>query len=105
MKVLCFDKFLDRNGVLIYPTLPETAPKHNQTLLKGNYCGYTMVFNITGHPVTQVPLGLSEDGLPVGFQVVTNAYNDHLSIGVAELLEKEFGGWVPPFEVKLNKID
>ena len=93
------------NGVLIFPTLPEPALKHNQTLLKGNYCGYTMVFNITGNPVTQVPMGLNKEGLPVGFQIVTTPNNDHLSIGVAELLEKEFGGWVPPFEVKLNKIE
>ena len=61
-----------------------------------------MIFNITGHPVTQVPLGLTKSGLPVGLQIVTNPFNDHLSIGVAELLERAFGGWVPPFQIKIS---
>ena len=94
-------EMLGSNGVLLYPTLPETAPKHNGALLKSNCVGYTMIFNITGHPVTQVPLGLTKSGLPVGLQIVTNPFNDHLSIGVAELLESEFGGWVPPFTIKV----
>lgn len=64
-----------------------------------------MVFNITGNPVTQVPLGLTKEGLPVGLQIVTTAHNDHLSIGVAELLDKQFNGWAPPFNIKLNRID
>ncbi|XP_054157382.1 fatty-acid amide hydrolase 2-like [Oppia nitens] len=94
------NQLLGDNGVLIYPTLPFTAPKHNVTLLNTNNIGYTMIFNITGNPVTQVPLGLTKDGLPMGCQVVAAPYNDHLTIGVAELLEKEFGGWVPPFNIE-----
>jgi fatty acid amide hydrolase 2 len=55
-----------------------------------------MIFNVLGLPVTQVPLGLSKSGLPIGLQIVSGPFNDHLSIGVAEELEKTFGGWVPP---------
>ena len=47
-------------------------------------------------PVTQVPLGLGDDGLPLGVQVAAGDGNDHLSIAVALELEKVFGGWVPP---------
>jgi len=47
-----------------------------------------------------VPLGLSKSGLPVGLQVIASPLNDHLSIAVAEELEKGFGGWVSPSEIK-----
>lgn len=50
-------------------------------------------------PVTQVPLGLSKEGLPLGIQVVAAPYQDHLAIAVAKELEKAFGGYVPPFKV------
>jgi len=46
--------------------------------------------------VTQVPLGLNREGLPLGVQVAGPHGRDHLTIAVALELEKEFGGWVPP---------
>jgi fatty acid amide hydrolase 2 len=55
-----------------------------------------IVFNLSGVPVTQVPLGLNGDGLPLGVQVVAGPGNDHVSIAVALELERVFGGWVPP---------
>jgi fatty acid amide hydrolase 2 len=54
------------------------------------------VFNLAQVPVTEVPLGLSEDGLPVGVQVAAGRERDHVSIAVALDLERVFGGWVPP---------
>lgn len=51
-------------------------------------------------PVTQVPLGLSSEGLPMGIQVVSAPYNDGLTIAVAKHLEKQFGGYVPPFKLE-----
>jgi fatty acid amide hydrolase 2 len=55
-----------------------------------------LVFNLTGLPVTQVPLGLNEKGLPLGVQVAARVGNDHLTIAVALELERVFGGWTPP---------
>ncbi|KAH0630988.1 hypothetical protein JD844_004439 [Phrynosoma platyrhinos] len=54
------------------------------------------IFNILGLPVTQCPLGLSKERLPLGIQVVAGPHNDHLTLAVARYLEKAFGGWVPP---------
>lgn len=65
-----------------------------QFLRPYNY-GFWCVFNALKLPVTQVPLGLGSDGLPVGLQIVTAPYKDHLSIALAKILEEEFGGWVP----------
>jgi fatty acid amide hydrolase 2 len=46
--------------------------------------------------VTQVPLGLDADGLPLGVQVVGARGSDATTIAVARALEEDFGGWVPP---------
>lgn len=54
------------------------------------------IFNVLGLPVTQCPLGLSSEGLPLGIQLVAASYNDHLTLAVARYLEEAFGGWVLP---------
>jgi fatty acid amide hydrolase 2 len=46
--------------------------------------------------VTQTPLGLDRQGLPLGVQVVAGPGRDHVSIAVAMELERVFGGWTPP---------
>ena len=96
------ESLLDDDALLILPTLPEKAPKHNGTFLRMNNCGYTAIFNIMELPVTQVTLGLGRrTGMPVGFQVVGRRLNDRLTIATAELLAKRFEGWTPPFKVDL----
>ena len=47
-------------------------------------------------PVTEVPLGLNEAGLPLGVQVAAGRDRDHVAIAVAMELERAFGGWAPP---------
>lgn len=93
-------EMLGDRGVLLYPTHPLPAPLHNQPLLLTANFAYTGIFNTLGLPATAVPLGLSAEGLPVGLQVIGAPYMDRLTIAVARELEKEFGGWVPPFQVE-----
>ena len=92
-----FRQLLGDDGVFLFPTFPVPAPYHNQPVLAPFDAVYTAVFNVLGLPVTHVPMGLNEEGVPIGIQVVGNFYNDHLTISVAEELEKAFGGWVAPF--------
>jgi amidase len=47
-------------------------------------------------PATQVPLGLSPEGLPVGVQIIGPWLEDRTLLKFAELIEREFGGFVPP---------
>jgi fatty acid amide hydrolase 2 len=54
------------------------------------------VFNLVGVPVTEVPLGLNPEGLPLGVQVAAAPDRDHVAIATALALERAFGGWVPP---------
>jgi len=48
----------------------------------------TWVFNLTGHPVASVPAGLTDDGLPVGLQIVGRRYAEADVLAVAATLER-----------------
>lgn len=90
------EEVLGDNGVLLYPSHPTPALRHNIPLIKPFNFVYTAILNALYLPVTQCPLGLGSDGLPLGIQVVAAKNKDHLTLAVAEALEKEFGGWVQP---------
>ncbi|XP_047297817.1 fatty-acid amide hydrolase 2 isoform X4 [Homo sapiens] len=87
---------LGDDGVFLYPSHPTVAPKHHVPLTRPFNFAYTGVFSALGLPVTQCPLGLNAKGLPLGIQVVAGPFNDHLTLAVAQYLEKTFGGWVCP---------
>lgn len=52
---------------------------------------YTALFNVMELPVTQVPVGLTPDGLPTGVQIVGAHGCDHLTIRVAQELATALG--------------
>ncbi|HLD45524.1 MAG TPA: amidase, partial [bacterium] len=80
-------------GVLLYPTFPTVAPRHNAPIFKLFPWVYTAIFNALEFPATSVPLGLNKNNLPLGLQVVSRWGADHLTIACACELEKRFGGW------------
>jgi amidase len=49
-----------------------------------------------GLPVTAAPIDLSPTGLPIGIQIIGPSLEDRTTIAFAELMEREFGGFVPP---------
>jgi amidase len=51
---------------------------------------------LPGLPVVTAPIGLSEDGLPVGAQIVGPRFEDDTAITFAELLREVAGGYLPP---------
>ncbi len=50
-----------------------------------------------GLPATAAPIDRSPSGLPIGVQIVGPYLEDRTTIGFAELLEREFGGFMPPW--------
>jgi fatty acid amide hydrolase 2 len=84
------------DGVLLEPPLATTAPRHGRTVGRPWWLAHVVPFNLAGLPVTQTPLGLDRQGLPLGVQVVAGPGRDHVSIAVAMELERVFGGWRPP---------
>jgi fatty acid amide hydrolase 2 len=87
---------LGDDGVLLHQPHPRAAPRHNATVGRPWVITPAAVFNLLGLPVTQVPLGLNDRGLPLGVQVAAAGGNDHLTIAAALELERACGGWVRP---------
>ncbi|WP_213739526.1 amidase [Bradyrhizobium sp. dw_411] len=56
------------------------------------------IASLPGLPATAIPIGLSPDGLPIGVQIVGPMWEDRTPLKLAELIEREFGGFVPPPE-------
>jgi amidase len=54
------------------------------------------IATLPGLPATAIPVGLSPEGLPIGVQIVGPWLEDRTPLKLAELIEREFGGFVPP---------
>jgi len=54
------------------------------------------VATLPGLPATALPIGSSEEGLPIGVQAIGPMFGDHTTIRFAELAERDFGGFTPP---------
>ena len=93
-----FNSLLGNNSVIIYPGFPTSAPYHNQALWTNpvDWIVFFGIFNALGLPSTQVCMGLDSDRLPVGVQLISNKNCDYLTMKLAEIMEKELGGWIEP---------
>lgn len=92
---------MQNTPVLLSPVSTGPAFRHGQ----GNYSpgtGYrdTMRFtqwlNLTGFPGASVPVAVSNDGLPIGVQVISRPFEDELALAVAEAIEQARGPWQGP---------
>jgi aspartyl-tRNA(Asn)/glutamyl-tRNA(Gln) amidotransferase subunit A len=90
----------ERADVLVSPTAPTTAFKLGEKL-DDPLAMYlndvaTIPANLAGVPGLSLPSGLSDDGLPVGFQVLAPAKADdrlyRVGAALEALLENEWGG-------------
>lgn len=95
-----FDNIFKEDAVLLLPTHPEPPPHYLLTIPKYPNIAYTCIFNILGYPSSQIPAGLS-NGVPIGIQVVSSTFQDHLTLAAAEELDKVFGGWISPCSIEI----
>jgi fatty acid amide hydrolase 2 len=87
---------LGSHGVLLMPVHPRKAPHLGATYTRPFDFAYAGIINALGFPSTAVPMGLSEEGLPLSLQVIAAEDQDHLCLSVARMLEIGFGGWQAP---------
>lgn len=91
---------LGENGVLIMPTLPTVAYKHNASLFKTEDIRFPSLFNVLQLPVTHATVRLDKKHrLPFGISIAAKQYNDPTTLAVAEEIELAFGGWTPPSQL------
>jgi aspartyl-tRNA(Asn)/glutamyl-tRNA(Gln) amidotransferase subunit A len=70
---------LNPYDVLILPTTPIPAPVlegENAIERARQLTRFTSPFNLTGLPALTVPCGFTKDGLPIGLQIVSRAWNE-----------------------------
>ena len=65
-------------------------PRHKKSLYVPIRWSYTAILNVMELPVTQIPLGLNQNGLPLGVQLVGGYGNDSLTIGAAINIEQQY---------------
>jgi amidase len=54
------------------------------------------VATVIGLPASAMPIGLSDTGLPIGVQIIGPYLEDRTPLRFAELVEREFGGFIAP---------
>jgi amidase len=60
---------------------------------------YPALASLTGQPATAFPAGFNRAGLPLGLQAIGPFLEDYTTLKFAELVEQEFGGFIPPPEL------
>src|SRR4029077_20755802 len=87
---------------LAYPPHHSPAQETRRILVDGkehvypDQLAWPGIATLPGLPATAIPLGLSAEGLPVGVQIVGPWLEDRTPLNLAELIEREVGGFVPP---------
>jgi amidase len=95
---------------VICPLMPTPAYPHNhsaeqearrisidgQDHVYPDQLAWPGIATLPGLPATAIPIGFSPDGLPLGVQIVGPWLEDRTPLRLAELIEREYGGFVPP---------
>jgi amidase len=95
--------------VVLCPPMSTPAFPHDHTPvperhieIEGKQCSFfdqlvwPEVATTPGLPATAAPIGLTDAGLPVGVQIIGPYLEDRTPLAFAALIEREFGGFVPP---------
>jgi amidase len=96
--------------VVLSPSMPTPAFAHHQSMpvearhieIDGKQYPYYDQFawaeiaSTPGLPATAAPIAFSEEGLPIGVQIVGPYLEDRTTIAFADLMEREFGRFAPP---------
>ena len=98
-----YDAVLADVDVLVMPTLPVVAfdlptggtSAEEVLAVSAGLMPNTCPFDVTGHPATSVPAGLS-DGLPTGLMIVGRQFGDAMCLRVAQAYETAVGGFPAP---------
>jgi amidase len=95
--------------VLLCPPMPTVAFPHDQSPMRtreldidgkkvpyDDQIAWAGVATSNGLPATIMPIGHDDDRLPIGVQIIGGYLDDNTTIAFAGLVEREFGGFIPP---------
>ena len=97
-----FDRVFANYDCILTPTAPTTAPKFG-TALKDPLLMYlqdadTVAVNLAGLPALSVPCGVDTEGLPIGLQLIGNAFCEDMLFTAAEGYEELRGKFPTAWE-------
>ena len=88
--------FFERYDAVLCPVNSHPAPLHGTGHENIDGLSYTAAYNVAGLPGVVVRGGSTEDGLPVGVQIVSRAWREDIGLAIAREIERALGGWQPP---------
>lgn len=106
-----WQQFFREFDAVIYPAAAVPAFPHDQSepfdarqlYIDGksyNYSDACFIWadpaSTCGLPATAVPIERTPSGLPIGVQIIGPYLEDRTTIALAGLIEREFGGFIPP---------
>ncbi len=97
--------------ILLCPVCAISAFRHGERswMIEGQQVDYldamryTQWFNLLGAPAAVVPVGKSQEGLPIGIQIAGRPFEDEVVLGIAQSIDKEFGFAAPPISMGRNQ--
>ena len=92
---------LGDDGLLLLPTAPQTAFAHGQRP-PANQADFTTLASIAGLPAISLPAGWSDDGLPVGVQLIGPAGSEAALFATARRLDAELNAYGRPPQFGIN---
>lgn len=93
----CVARFMDRFELLITPTLAvspfpagidDPAEIAGCAVRPGDWAPFPVIANLTGQPAISVPAGWTDDGLPVGLQIIGRHLDDATVLRAAAAFEE-----------------
>lgn len=88
-----FDEAFEKYDMILSPVAPTTAYKigENSSDPLKMYLGdiYTVSVNLAGIPAVSVPCGFGANGMPVGMQLIGNAFDEPKLVRAAYAFQKE----------------
>ncbi len=92
------DEVLADVDMILMPTSPVTrtsTARNPKTHRRGSNAAYTSPFNLSGHPGLSFPVGLSDEGIPIGMQLIGRAASELHLLQAGRALSATFS--LPPF--------
>ncbi|MAH40252.1 MAG: Asp-tRNA(Asn)/Glu-tRNA(Gln) amidotransferase GatCAB subunit A, partial [Puniceicoccaceae bacterium] len=86
-----FDRAFDRVDAILTPTTPTVAfkrgEKNDDPLAMYLNDIFTISVNLAGLPALSIPAGMTEQGLPIGMQIIGKAFSEKDLFSIAEDFE------------------
>jgi aspartyl-tRNA(Asn)/glutamyl-tRNA(Gln) amidotransferase subunit A len=86
---------LETCGAILMPTAPQAAFPHSKAAT-ANQADFTCLANIAELPAIAIPAGWSNDGLPVGVQLIGKAGDEAGLFALARKLDAALAAYCPP---------